>query len=92
MPRKSKSTPKSTAQLLAEYLAFPDDQPVSEYFGAARLQKSRAWFQLKRITGGGPKFYRTSTGKIFYIKRDIETYLSASLTGYESTSQYPKAA
>lgn len=89
---KFKTAPKTTAQLLAEYSAFPDDQPVNEQYAAARLQKSRAWMQLKRVSGGGPKFQRTDTGKIYYIKRDIEAYLSASLTGYESTSQYPSAA
>ena len=89
---KTKNAPKPTAQLLADYSAFPDDQPVTEHYVAARLQKSRAWVQLKRCTGGGPKFHRTDTGKIFYRKRDIEAYLSASLTSYENTSQYPDAA
>jgi len=82
-----KSAP-SRALLLAEYSAFPIDQPVNEQYAAARLQKSRAWLQLKRVAGGGPKFYRTDTGKIFYLKRDVEAYLAASLTGYENTSQY----
>ena len=86
--RSMKTAPKTTAQLLAEYSAFPDDQPMNERYAAARLQKSRAWMQLKRVAGGGPKFYRTETGKIFYRKADVEIYLAASLTGYESTSQY----
>lgn len=87
-----KTDPKTAPLLLADYLAFPEDQPVTEHYVAARLQKSRAWAQLKRVTGGGPKFYRTDTGKIFYRKADIEAYLAASLTGYHSTSQYPDAA
>jgi hypothetical protein len=87
-----KSDPKPPAQLLAEYASFPDDQPVNEQYGAARLQKSRAWMQLKRVKGGGPQFQRTDTGKIFYFKRDVEDYLAASLRSYESTSQYPDQA
>ena len=87
-----KTTPNSPGRLLAEYSAFPDDQPVSELYAAARLQRSRAWVQLKRVTGGGPKFLRTDTGKIFYLKRDVETYLSTSLTPFTSTSQYPRSA
>ncbi len=78
-------------QLLADYAAFASDQPVSEKHVAARLQKSRAWVQLKRCSGGGPKFHRTDTGKIFYLKRDVEAYLRVSLTPFESTSQYPDA-
>ena len=34
-----------------------------EQYAAARYQLSRAWFQMKRITGGGPKFLRSDTGK-----------------------------
>ena len=79
-------------ELLAEYAGFPYDQPVSEKHVASRLQKSRAWVQLKRVTGGGPKFYRTETGRILYRKADVEKYLAASLTSYDSTSQYPDAA
>ena len=75
-------------RLLAEYAAFSDDQPVSEKHVASRLQKSRAWVQLKRVTGGGPKFQRTQTGKIFYLKRDVEGYLASSLTAFDSTSEY----
>lgn len=89
MARKTARTP---AELLTEYSAFPDDQPVNEHYAAARLGMSRAWVQWKRVTGGGARFQRTDTGKIFYIKRDIEAYLAANLTSYESTSQYPKAA
>ena len=83
-----KLEPKSPAQLLAEYSTFADDQPVNEQYAAARLQKSRAWVQLKRVTGGGPKFCRTISGKIFYRKRDIEGYLASSLTAFDSTSEY----
>jgi hypothetical protein len=86
--RKLSKAPKSAAQLLAEYSAFPDDQPVTEQHAAPRLVKSRAWMQWKRHAGGGPKYYRTDTGKIFYRKRDIEAYLDASLTFYANTSQY----
>ena len=87
-----KSAPKNTAHLLADYAAFPEDQPVNEQYAAARLQKSRAWVQLKRVTGGGPKFLRSDTGKIFYLKSAIEAYLSASMKSYDSTAQYPDAA
>ena len=87
-----KTTPNSPGRLLAEYSAFPDDQPVNEVYAAARLQRSRAWVQLKRVTGGGPKFLRTDTGKIFYLKHELEAYLHRTLTGYESTSQYPDPA
>ena len=90
--KKLKTGATSPARLLAEYTAFPEDQPVNEKYGAARLQKSLAWMQLKRVTGGGPKFHRTETGKIFYIKRDLEAYLHRTLTGYDNTSQYPDAA
>ena len=90
--KRTKVAPKTKAQLLAEYLALPEDQPVPEQYAAARLNYSRAWTQLKRVSGGGPKFHRTDTGKIFYIKRDVEAYLSASLTGYDNTSQYPDPA
>ena len=79
-------------QLLTEYRDYTDDQIVSEKHVAARLQMSRAWVQLKRVTGGGPKFHRTATGKIFYLKRDVEAYLAGSLTAFDSTSQYPNAA
>ena len=89
--RKS-TKPQPTAQLLVGYDLLPADQPITEHVAAARLQMSRAWLQLKRVTGGGPKFQRTSTGMIRYIKRDVESYLSASLTPFESTSQYPDAA
>src|SRR3990167_159228 len=94
--RKSRTSRKSTkpqppAQLPAGSDLPPADQPITEHVAAARLQMSRAWLQLKRVTGGGPKFWRTSTGMIRYIKRDIESYLSASLTSFESTSQYPPA-
>ena len=75
-------------QLLADYAMFSDDQPVSEKHVAARLQKSRAWLQLRRVTGGGPKFHRTDTGRILYRKADVEKYLAASLTGHDSTSEY----
>lgn len=79
-------------ELLAEYHAGSDDQPFTEVHTAARLQRSRAWMQLRRVTGGGPKFHRTSTRKIFYIKRDIERYLEETLKAFDSTSQYPQAA
>jgi hypothetical protein len=89
---KSKTAPKPTAQLLADYSAFPDDQPVTEHYAAARLQKSRAWCQWRRVAGGGPRFLRTPEGKIFYRKADVEAYLAASLTSYNSTSEYADAA
>ncbi len=79
-------------ELLAEYVAAPDDQPLTELHAAARLQKSRAWLQWRRGSGGGPKFYRSDTAQIRYIKRDIEAYLSASMTSYDNTSQYADAA
>src|SRR3990167_10407867 len=79
----------SARALLADYVGFSDDQPVNEKYAAARLQKSRAWVQWKRVAGGGPKFCRTDTGKILYRKADVEAYLSASLTSYDNTSQYP---
>lgn len=78
-------------QRLAEYTSFPDNQPVTERHVAARLQKSRAWVQMKRVTGGGPRFHRTDTGKILYLKKNIEAYLAVSLTAFDSTSQYPAA-
>ena len=87
--RKKPSRPP--AELLAEYSAFPDDQPVNEQYVAARIGKSRALLQLRRVTGGGPRFHRTDTGKIFYIKRDVEAYLAATLTAYNSTSEYATA-
>lgn len=74
--------------LLADYVGFSDDQPINEKYAAARLQKSRAWMQWKRVAGGGPKFCRTDTGKILYIKRDVEAYLAATLTAHNSTSEY----
>ena len=77
-------------QLLADYVAFADDQFVTERHVAARMQLSRAWAQQKRYTGGGPKFHRTDTGKILYLKRDVEAYLSATLTAHNSTSEYSK--
>ena len=89
---RAKYSSKDRARLLAEYTAFPEDQPVNEKYGAARLQMSRAWMQLKRVAGGGPKFHRTETGKIFYLKRDLEAYLHRTLTSYDNTSQYPDAA
>ena len=89
---RAKYAPKNPAQLLSDYSAFSDDQPVNESFAAARLQKSRAWLQLKRVAGAGPRFHRTETGKIFYLKRDLEAYLHRTLTGYDNTSQYPDTA
>jgi len=74
--------------LLADYVGFSDDQPINEKYGAARLQKSRAWMQWKRVAGGGPRFFRTDTGKIVYRKADIEAYLAATLTPHNSTSEY----
>ena len=87
--QQRKITSDRRRELLAEYIASPDDQPITEQHAAARLQKSRPWVQWKRGAGGGPKFCRTDTGKIFYIKRDVEAYLAATLTGYSCTSQYP---
>ncbi len=78
--------------LLADYVGFSDDQPINEKYAAARLQKSRAWMQWKRVAGGGPKFHRTDTGKILYRKADIESYLSASLTSYSNTAEYAQRA
>ena len=66
-------------QLLTEYIGFPDDHPVIARHAAARLQKTLARMLAKRHFGGGPKFCRTDTGKIYYIKRDVEEYLVASL-------------
>lgn len=86
---RTKQEPKSAAQLLAEYLAFPDDQAVAEPYAAARLGYSRAWLQLKRGTGGGPRFNRTRSGKIRYVKLDVERYRAEDLTAFDSTSQYP---
>lgn len=78
-------------ELLAEYIASPDDQPLTEQHAAARLQKSRPWIQWKRGAGGGPKFCRTDTGKILYLKRDVEAYLAATLTFFNNTSEYATA-
>jgi hypothetical protein len=89
--RQRKITPDQRRELLAEYIASPDDQPLTELHAATRLQKSRAWLQWKRVAGGGPQFCRTDTGKIFYIRRDVEAYLSSSLTAHNSTSEYQAA-
>src|SRR3990170_4795818 len=70
--------------LAADYVGFSDDQLINEKYVAARLQKSRAWVQWKRVAGGGPRFFRTDTGKILYRKADVEAYLSASLTSYDN--------
>ena len=79
---------KTQPELLAEYTTFPLDQPVSEGHAAARLLKSRSWLQWKRSTGGGPRFQRTPTGKIFYVKRDVEEFLAGQLIPFSSTSEY----
>lgn len=78
--------------LLAEYRDYADDQPATERHAAARLGMSRSWMQWQRTAGNGPKFYRTDGGRIFYLKRDIEAFLAASLTAFDSTSQYRDAA
>ena len=88
MTKQIRKVARPVAELLAEYSEFPKDQPVNEQYTAARLGKSRALLQLRRCTGGGPKFYRTDTGKIFYIKRDVEAYLAASMTAHNSTAEY----
>lgn len=85
---KTKSAPKPTAQLLADYSAFPNDQFVNEQYTAARLGMSRAWLQWKRVAGGGPRFYRSNTGQIRYLKSDIEKHLAATLTAHNNTSEY----
>ena len=89
---KRSTEPKTTTQLLAEYSAASNDQPFPETHAAARLQKSRAWMQWRRMSGGGPRFQRTTTGKILYRKADVEAFLAGQLTAYENTSQYPNAA
>jgi hypothetical protein len=81
----------SSAQLLAEYAAFPSDQDVNETYAAARLGLSTAWLQWKRCAGGGPKFQRTPTGKIRYRKADIEEFRDSYLTPHSSTSEYKAA-
>jgi len=86
--QQRKLTSDQRRELLAEYVAAPDDQPLTELHAAARYEKSRAWFQLKRVAGGGPRFYRSDTGQIRYVKADLEAYLVNSLTKYSNTSEY----
>ena len=57
---------------LAQYSAFPQDQPVTEHYAAARLQRSRAWLQWTRGTGDGPRFCRTNMEDSFHIPRASE--------------------
>ena len=79
-------------ELLAEYHAGSDDQPFTELHAAARLRRSRAWLQLRRVSGGGPRYLRTPSGRVYYRKGDIERYLEETLKAFDSTSQYPQAA
>lgn len=74
--------------LLVEYVGFPEDQPCREKYVAARLQRSCGWLQEMRVRGRGPVFYRTESGKIYYIKRDVEDYLVRSMKRHERTGEY----
>jgi len=79
-------------ELIAEYEAAPPDQLLIEQHVAAVLQRSRAWVQLRRLTGGGPVFLKDPAGAVRYRKFDVEAYKKRAFVPYRSTSEYEGSA
>ena len=93
--RKRTTPPKpSRAVLLVEYNLLPENARINEQMLSAVLLCSLAKLQRDRWAGGGIPFIReggTSKadkngrtqvfgGKVFYIKKDVETHLASKLT------------
>lgn len=67
-------------------LIFKDAPPrLSTKLVAELSGKSPSWFEHKRVSGGGPRYFRDG-GRVFYLVEDIVDYLVAQR--FSSTSEY----
>lgn len=94
MSRETKLDRMSDAQKAAEaikYWTAPDEAVFSQEVLAIVYERSIAWFQLKRCTGGGIPFSkREGTRAILYKKSDAIAYFGTR--SVNSTSAYANAS
>jgi hypothetical protein len=78
-----------TLEQLCELFAYtPKNRRLSTDEAAEVLGVAQSTLELKRTTGGGPRYFRPSgSRRVFYIERDLLEYLASGAR--RNTSEIP---
>lgn len=71
----------------AEFWKAPPEARFNQKVVAKVIDYSEAWMEIRRCKGGGIPFVKDPGGKVFYLKRDVLTWMDGR-GKFESTSQY----
>lgn len=71
----------------AEFWKAPPEARFNQKVVAKVIDYSEAWMEIRRCKGGGIPYVKDPGGKVFYLKRDVLTWMDEAKK-CASTSQY----